>query len=201
MLMLCALHPTCTAWACGEQRDYFARVSTICAPDSCNALQRNLGGHVLVLDTKSYGNKGCQGCNPDVPATCCTACKETDRCNAWVVCTNKDGCGSGCRAYAAQFKMPLAYDAKLPHAFWGNWGGCQGDKWPFGMCRCAAVQGLCTALDLQHHAYVMYISGCARFTTAASDVACTLAIAPNLNRGSCHRHHNCCCCFCDRYAA
>jgi hypothetical protein len=62
------------------------------------------------------------------------ACQDTDGCNAWVVCTNKDGCGSGCTAYAKQFKAPLAYSDKLPHAFWGNWGSCQGDKWAFGMC-------------------------------------------------------------------
>jgi hypothetical protein len=44
------------------------------------------------------------------------------------VCTNKDGCGSGCQQYAKQFSSPLAYSDKLPHKFWGNWGGCQGDK-------------------------------------------------------------------------
>jgi hypothetical protein len=52
-------HPP-AAWACGKQTDYYAKVTTECAPASCNAAQRNLGGSLLVLDTKSYGAKGCQ---------------------------------------------------------------------------------------------------------------------------------------------
>lgn len=127
------------AWACGEQRDYFANVTLACADASCNAARRNLGGSVLVLDTKSYGTKGCQGCNPEVPATCCQACKDTDGCNAWTVCTRKGGCGSGCAAYAKRFKAPLEYGARLPHAFWGNWGGCDGDRWPHGVCTLRVV--------------------------------------------------------------
>lgn len=51
----------------------------------------------------------------------------------------QDGCGSGCSAYAKQFKEPVAYGSKLPHAFWGNWGSCQGDKWGFGMCSLKVV--------------------------------------------------------------
>ena len=110
-----------------------------CADASCNAARRNLGGSILVLDTKSYGTKGCQGCNPEVPATCCQACKDADGCNAWTVCTRKGGCGSGCPAYAKRFKAPLEYGAKLPHAFWGNWGGCDGDRWPYGVCTLRVV--------------------------------------------------------------
>jgi hypothetical protein len=52
----------------------------------------------------------------------------------------QDGCGSGCQAYAKQFKGPLSYSDKLPHQFWGNWGSCQGDKWAFGMCSLKIVQ-------------------------------------------------------------
>ncbi|KAI8469808.1 MAG: hypothetical protein J3K34DRAFT_422468 [Monoraphidium minutum] len=131
--------PKPPAWACGQLTDYYAKVTTECADKVCNAAQRDLGGDVLVLDVQSYGQKSCQGCNPSIPSTCCEACKDQDGCNAWVVCTKKEGCGSGCQAYIKQFKAPLAPGDKLPHKMWGNWGTCQGDKWPFGMCSLKTV--------------------------------------------------------------
>lgn len=41
--------PPIPAWACGQQTDYYAKVTTECAQPECNAAQRNLGGDILVL--------------------------------------------------------------------------------------------------------------------------------------------------------
>jgi len=68
------LLPHQTAWQCGTQTDYYAKVTTQCADASCNAAQRNLGGDLLVLDWQSYGQKGGQGWNPSIPSTCCKVC-------------------------------------------------------------------------------------------------------------------------------
>lgn len=81
--------PPRPAFACAKETDYYAKVTTKCAADSCNAKQQNLGGDLIVLDVSSYGSPGCQGCNPPNPASCCQQCQDTDGCNAWVVCTNK----------------------------------------------------------------------------------------------------------------
>lgn len=176
-----AATPAPPAWACGKLTDYYAAVTTECAPASCNAMQRNLGGDLIVLDVQSYGTKSCQGCNPSIPSTCCKACQDQDRCNAWVLCTNKDGCGSGCASYAKQFKAPLAYDDKLPHKFWGNWGSCSGDKWSFGTCSLKTVADVKNPPVTSSKASDGWVSGVV--PKVAADPRCP----PTLSAKSCKR--------------
>jgi hypothetical protein len=76
------------AWACGTLDNGYGKKTNVCAPATCNAQQRNLGGDLLVLDTDSF-NQPMQGYNKPIPATCCQACQDTDGCNAWVLCTKQ----------------------------------------------------------------------------------------------------------------
>lgn len=113
--------PRPPAFACAEQRDYYSNVKTVCADASCNAAQRNLGGSVLVLDTTSYGRKGGQGWNPGSPAACCQACRETDGCNAWVVCRNKVRRRGGWQLWLAALTPRRVWQLSLP----GLFGSCR----------------------------------------------------------------------------
>ena len=132
------------------------------------------GVKLLVLDIGSFDYT--RGGTPTggVPATCCDTCKNTTGCNAWVSCNSKDvrlfcsvgvfvgacravlnnqphtqqkqGCGSGCLAYAAANNGQKIYKASnvgeaslLPLVAFGSFRSCQGDRWPFGMCSLKAV--------------------------------------------------------------
>eukprot|EP00775_Hariotina_reticulata_P008998 gene8998-9171_t len=50
------------------------------------------------------------------------------------------GCGSGCTAYVKQFKGPVDPNAPLPHKMFGNFKGCNGDKWPHTMCSLKSIK-------------------------------------------------------------
>ncbi|WIA38480.1 hypothetical protein OEZ86_001802 [Tetradesmus obliquus] len=96
------LAATPPAWACTSVWSPGGPSTTACADASCNPKQANLAGQVLVLSVASmlytHGGFNAAGSNP---ADCCKICKNTDLCNAWVFCNQREGCGpkGSCSAY------------------------------------------------------------------------------------------------------
>lgn len=73
------------------------------------------------------------------PADCCKICKNTDLCNAWVFCNQREGCGpkGSCSAYINSLNATAmrqdASSARLPIIGWGSFGGrCNEDgRWQY----------------------------------------------------------------------
>eukprot|EP01023_Acetabularia_acetabulum_P051879 TRINITY_DN5745_c1_g2_i1.p2 TRINITY_DN5745_c1_g2~~TRINITY_DN5745_c1_g2_i1.p2 ORF type:complete len:200 (+),score=27.89 TRINITY_DN5745_c1_g2_i1:35-634(+) len=118
----CGLEGSCLYRVCDEVR---------CAADNCGARQGNIQGDLLTLHVNSLSYSGGPGKPPTVtnPAGCCDQCKQTSGCNAWVFCSNKDGCGSGCDNYIKKFP---GYNAQFGFGPFGS--RCRGTKWPYLMC-------------------------------------------------------------------
>lgn len=137
------LAATPPAWACTSVWSPGGPSTTACADASCNPKQANLAGQVLVLSVASmlytHGGFDAAGSNP---ADCCKICKNTDLCNAWVFCNQREGCGpkGSCSAYINSLNATAmrqdASSARLPVIGWGSFGGrCNEDgTWPFQMC-------------------------------------------------------------------
>eukprot|EP01025_Chloroclados_australasicus_P017811 TRINITY_DN19121_c0_g1_i1.p1 TRINITY_DN19121_c0_g1~~TRINITY_DN19121_c0_g1_i1.p1 ORF type:complete len:535 (-),score=31.17 TRINITY_DN19121_c0_g1_i1:479-2083(-) len=116
-----------------------------CADDDCNARQSNIQGEVLILSVNSMYWSGGTPNHPMAvsnPAGCCDKCKETAGCNAWVFCSNEQGCGEGCKEYVAS--LPAEDGEKTKESFvdlfqpqrsFGEYGPeCYHNKWPNLMC-------------------------------------------------------------------
>ena len=129
-----------------------------CADDSCAPQEVTLGGELRAI---SYGNmtrmlKGSelgldqQGViRGDNPATCCSACKNLDFCNTWVLC-NRDSCGAQGSCSAADTSKVAAdrearptpvfeaYSGTSPVTFgtsFSPYRKCNKDgTWPYGTC-------------------------------------------------------------------
>jgi hypothetical protein len=52
----------------------------------------------------------------------------------------QEGCGSGCAAYRKAFKLPTPWTDPLPLLNFGNFKGCNGDKWPYATCSLKVVK-------------------------------------------------------------
>eukprot|EP01023_Acetabularia_acetabulum_P059471 TRINITY_DN7148_c0_g1_i5.p1 TRINITY_DN7148_c0_g1~~TRINITY_DN7148_c0_g1_i5.p1 ORF type:complete len:254 (-),score=39.97 TRINITY_DN7148_c0_g1_i5:415-1176(-) len=109
------------------QGDYCQQTCGYCfSPnDSCGARETNIQGDILVLDVNSMSGPA----TPQIVSNftdCCNECKQTFGCNAWVFCSNKNGCGSGCDDYIAQLSGA--------DGGFGEYGGCSGSKWPPYLC-------------------------------------------------------------------
>eukprot|EP01026_Neomeris_dumetosa_P051200 TRINITY_DN4502_c0_g1_i12.p1 TRINITY_DN4502_c0_g1~~TRINITY_DN4502_c0_g1_i12.p1 ORF type:complete len:573 (-),score=54.31 TRINITY_DN4502_c0_g1_i12:645-2363(-) len=139
-------------FACGLEGSCIYGVcdSTRCADGNCNAKQSNIQGEILILDYNSLSYNGGPNHPPAVtnPASCCDKCKETQGCNAWTFCSNRDGCGQGCQAYASSLAGGLQDAASgkkrnfipVPILGFGEFGGCDGDRWPWLLCSLKRVE-------------------------------------------------------------
>jgi hypothetical protein len=70
---------------------------------------KNVGGDLLILDAGSMIFRGNHPVAPSytTPDACARACALVPGCNAYNFCGRRDGCGSGCAAYAQrQPKLP-----------------------------------------------------------------------------------------------
>ncbi len=81
-------HPP-AAWACTKVCDKRGKCLSDCPPTTCNAVQANIGGEVLVLDVDSYSDNQDRSFRVSVASSCCKACQDLDGCNVWVLCTKK----------------------------------------------------------------------------------------------------------------
>lgn len=133
----CGLEGSCIYGVCNE---------TSCVGDDCHPRRSNLQGDVVKLDVNSLYYIG----GPNHPPTvtnalqCCNECKKTPGCNAWTYCNSKEGCGSGCSEYVkinGGTSPPYPNGASsLPITQFGQFGGCNGDKWPWNICTLKNVQ-------------------------------------------------------------
>eukprot|EP01023_Acetabularia_acetabulum_P001369 TRINITY_DN1051_c0_g1_i2.p1 TRINITY_DN1051_c0_g1~~TRINITY_DN1051_c0_g1_i2.p1 ORF type:complete len:593 (-),score=80.36 TRINITY_DN1051_c0_g1_i2:350-1903(-) len=126
-------------FACGSSCAY-GRCDIVCAADDCNARESNIQGQVLILDYNSLFHP------PAVtnPAGCCDKCKGTQGCNAWVFCSDRNGCGSGCESYVnslPQSPMSVSNGNTIPVPFpnFGQYSSCSGDKYPWLMCSLKSI--------------------------------------------------------------
>eukprot|EP01023_Acetabularia_acetabulum_P047878 TRINITY_DN504_c0_g1_i1.p1 TRINITY_DN504_c0_g1~~TRINITY_DN504_c0_g1_i1.p1 ORF type:complete len:563 (+),score=114.64 TRINITY_DN504_c0_g1_i1:1433-3121(+) len=138
-------------FACGQEGSCVYNVceKARCAEGNCNARRSNIQGEVLILDYNSLSYHGGPNHPPAVtnPAGCCDKCKATQGCNSWVFCSNRDGCGQGCDLYAqALADLESGYlsfargnIAPVPFTNFGQFGGCQGSKWPWLLCTLKVV--------------------------------------------------------------
>eukprot|EP01023_Acetabularia_acetabulum_P001370 TRINITY_DN1051_c0_g1_i3.p1 TRINITY_DN1051_c0_g1~~TRINITY_DN1051_c0_g1_i3.p1 ORF type:complete len:620 (-),score=85.53 TRINITY_DN1051_c0_g1_i3:282-1916(-) len=132
-------------FACGSSCAY-GRCDIVCAADDCNARESNIQGQVLVLDYNSLFYNAGANHPPRVanPAECCDKCKTTQGCNAWVFCSNRNGCGSGCESYVnslPESPVPISDGNSIPVPFpnFGQFSGCWEDKYPWLMCSLKSI--------------------------------------------------------------
>lgn len=92
----------------------------------------------------------------------------TDGCDGWISCNDKTGCGSGC---SSAFKLMSAssngsrQDSQVSFRSTAlpltGFGGCVGDKWPFGMCTLKSMKRVtvtpCVLAVGEHDGLLQYI--------------------------------------------
>lgn len=132
------------AWTCSSVWSPVGPATTVCADSSCKPQQTNIAGKLLVLSVGSmeytHGGYNAAGSNP---ADCCSKCRSTDGCNAWVFCNRQAGCGSkgSCTVYIKSLNSSSSTSSDavftvLPFPGFGTFGAsCNADgTWPNHMC-------------------------------------------------------------------